>query len=218
MNRALVDLFFLHIVFANLLVGGRLVSSHDQVLHRFGMGVTLTGLAYIAWALAAIIRPTNLDAWVAVGVVPLMAAFIVLFSSWLMLQPKKWRVPALVVAGLAAIAFFVIRTFVLPSHPYFSSEGLFFFNPDPTVKVLYIVAIAIVAFPAIERAASRLDLRGGGPLFKALFLAVALCSVVLLASDNATVLQINGWALSGVLLVLWVRFGVRGVGAAAKPA
>jgi hypothetical protein len=133
MNRALVDLFFLHIVFANLLVGGRLVSSHDQVLHRFGMGVTLTGLAYIAWALAAIIRPTNLDAWVAVGVVPLMAAFIVLFSSWLMLQPKKWRVPALVVAGLAAIAFFVIRTFVLPSHPYFFG-GTLLLQPRPNCQ------------------------------------------------------------------------------------
>jgi hypothetical protein len=211
MNDLLVDLFFVNIVVANLVLGARMAMNPNAVLKRFGIGLLCFGVAYAIWSAAAVVRPHDLESWVTAGVVPLLCGFLVLIASWVLEQPQRWRTPALVAAAVATVGFFVLRTAILPSHAFFSSEGLLFFNPDPLVKALYLALIAILGLPSIERAATHLGFANDGPMFKALFITVLLCSMILLANDNPIVLQIDGWVLSATYLVLWVRFGVLGL-------
>jgi hypothetical protein len=196
-----VALFFIHNVLATLFIGMKLKSHKDPVFKDFGMGLLLTGVAFAIWTAAVLFKPANLDLFVTVGAF----FFIISLMSFLAagLQRVANRSSLMTVGFVVALLLFILRTFVYPSNPSFSPEGLFFFNVQPIVQILYIFGLALTVLPATYALANKISNSYYSRLFEYGFIIQVMGGILLLTSTNITVLYINGWIIGLTYLVMW---------------
>ena len=197
-----VLIFFLHNVLATLLLGIKFRSRDDPVLKNFGVGLILNSIAFAVWSAAVFMRPANLELYITVGVLFFIASLVTFLVAGTQNIAEHDRRSLLVFGVIVAVVLFWIRTFVYPSEPGFSAEGLFFFNPHPIVQVIYIFGLAITVLPAIDALASRFR-DGYAMLVHYGFIVQVMAGVILLTSTNPLVLYIDGWVIGIVYLLLW---------------
>jgi len=198
----LVVLFFLHNVFATLILGFKLRGRSDSVLRNFGSALILNGVAFAVWSVAVAMMPKNLELFVAIGSLFFIVSLITFLSAGLQNVSASNRKILLLTGSVVAVVLFLIRTFIYPSEPGFSPEGLFFFNPHPVVQVIYIFILALTALPAIDALASKFT-QPYASLVRYGFIAEVMGGLILITSTNTLVLYIDGWIIGSIYLLLW---------------
>lgn len=174
---------------------------------NFGFGLAAFSLAFLAWGAIVAIQPSeNLDVYVTLGVLPFVAGFLLLVSSatfdWL---PKnRTLVMSIAVAFLAAL--FVLRTFVYPSAPSFSENGLIYFHAEPIVQLMYVLAFAGGFMTALQVVSRHIDHRLTAALTRIFFNLVTICGVVLLVSTDDKMQELNGLLMLAGLVGLLVVY------------
>lgn len=197
-----VALFFIHSTVAPFLLGWKFTTRNNAVLKKFGIGLMLNGAAFLIWSVAVFLKPENLSTWTSAGAVPLMGAFLYYLAAGTNHLEQSTRNRAIGGGVLMLLVLFVLRTFIYPSQPYFSEDGLFFFNVMPQAVALYIFVLSSAAFPAISAVAKRMTpryaiiVRGG-------FIAEVMGAIILIISYDTILLYINGWVISIAYVVLW---------------
>ena len=205
-----VILFFLHNVFATVILGGKFVSRRDSVTKNFGIALILDGIAFAIWSAAVALKPANLETYVTIGVVFFIASLVMFLNAGTQNISPSARRPLLVVGAVVGAVVFYLRAFVYPSAPSFSAEGLFFFNPHPIVQMLYIFGLALTALPAIDALASKFR-SGYSALIRYGFIAEVVGGVILITSTNmgntnSAALNLTGWIIGLVYFLLWTTF------------
>jgi hypothetical protein len=205
----LVLLFFAHSTLATFLLGWKLAGQKDASLKNFGYALVLNGLAFAIWSAAVILRPADLALWTGAGAFPFMGTLLFLISSSTVRLDRNLRNRWLG-AGVALVAvLFILRSFVYPSQPYFSDEGLFFFNVQPVATAVYLFALSAAAFPAIRAIGQKMK-TAYAPYVEAGFITLVLGGFLLLVSTDLMLLYINGWVMGLTYFVLWVSLVFQG--------
>ena len=146
--------------------------------------------------------PKNLELFVAIGSLFFIVSLITFLSAGLQNVSASNRKILLLTGSVVAVVLFLIRTFIYPSEPGFSPEGLFFFNPHPVVQVIYIFILALTALPAIDALASKFT-QPYASLVRYGFIAEVMGGLILITSTNTLVLYIDGWIIGSIYLLLW---------------
>ena len=124
----LVPAYFIQIVVGTAILAWWFLSRKDKVLKTFGLGMAGYSLGTAAWTLLVLTKPDDLQFLILAGAVPfLLAHFAYAKVAYKNLDFTKTSLLSLIVAGTIA-GTFIFRTFLYPSEPYFSSEGLLFFG------------------------------------------------------------------------------------------
>lgn len=202
MINPLVVSFFLHNVLATLLLGFKFRGRSDAVLKNFGSALILNGIAFAIWSAAVVMRPQNLELFITIGTLFFIASLITFLSAGLQNINESTRRTLLLTGFVVAVILFLIRTFVYPSQPGFSPEGLFFFNPHPIVQIIYIFGLALTALPAIDALASKFA-QPYSSLVRYGFIAEVMGGFILITSTNTFFLYIAGWIIGIVYFLLW---------------
>ena len=199
----LIFLFFLHTTLATFLLGFKFMRRKDPVFKYFGSGLMLNAIAFAIWSVVVLLQPENLEPYVTIGVVFFLISLITYLLSGIQKMDKSIR-RYISWGGLLVISvLFVLRIFVYPSNPGFSSEGLFFFDPHPIIQILEIFGLALVALPAINVLASKFTQPSYSVLVRYGFIIQVMGAIILITSTNNTLLYIAGWVIGIVYLLLW---------------
>lgn len=198
----LVVLFFLHNVLATAYLGSKFYSNKDKILKSFGTALLLNCIAFAIWSYAVVTRPDNIQTYVTVGVIFFIGALLFFLNTGTQNLKPKLRQYVLVGGLLIALFLFIIRTFIYPADPYFSSEGFFFFNIQPIAQMIYIFALLISLIVAVTAVASRF--RGYyGNLLRFCFLIEVAGGIALITTKDAQVLYLTGWIMGIAYSALW---------------
>ena len=206
MNTSVL-LFFIHNVLATLLLGGKFATRPNPVFKNFGFALLIEAVAFAIWSAAVILRPENLEQYVSIGTAVLIVSLLFLLAAGTqnLSSAKRWIllvVGAIVGAGI----FYTGSLTAYPSLPGFSPEGFFFFNVHPLLQVLYILALALTAFPAIDAVASKFN---GiyAVLVRYGFIIEVAGGIVLITAMSTNVsapaLYLVGWVIGIVYFALW---------------
>lgn len=207
MNTSVL-LFFIHNVIATALLGRKFYMHSDAVLKNFGIALLLDGVAFAIWSYAVYARPANLEQYVSFGVIFFLASLIFLLMSGTHHLGTSHR--STIIGGgivIAAIIFY-LRSYVYPSSPEFSVEGFFFFNPHPTLQMLYVLGLALAALPAIEMVASKFKKPMYATLVRYGFIIEVVGGIILITSTNSgsanvEALYLTGWLIGVTYFILW---------------
>ena len=201
MNLLVVS-FFLHNVLATLVLGVKFRSRSDSVIKNFGSAIILNSVAFGIWSVAVLMMPQDLELFITIGTLFFIASLITFLSAGLQNSNESNRKMLLLAGSVAAVIIFFMRTFIYPSQPGFSPEGLFFFNPHPIVQIIYIFALALTALPAIDALASKFT-HPYSSLLRYGFIAEVMGGIILITNVDTLVLYIAGWIMGFVYFVLW---------------
>lgn len=199
----LVVIFFLHNVVATLLLGSKFIGRRDLVFKKFGAGLILNSIAFAIWSIAVITVPQNLEFYITIGTVFFIASLVFYLDAGNSGLKQSKRNLLLLMGTIAAFFIFILRTFVYPSNPGFSSEGLFFFNPQPIVQLIYIFGLTLTALPAIDALADKFGHSAYSYLVRYGFIAEVMGGLMLIISADTIVLYITGLITGIVYLTLW---------------
>ena len=206
--EALVTLFFIASTAAAVLVGATFARLGPRPFRSFGLGLTSSGVAFAIWTIAVITKPEgSLGGWVTVGVFFFFAALVLFALSWVSELPDEQRTIALLV-GAAWVVGVVVLRIVYPSHPDFSENGLFFFNPHGSVAAFEIFGLTAGMLPAVFRLAGRLKTRDA-LVAKVSFVTLVVGGVLLISSHDEVLLNFDGWAMGLAFLALLYSFVAR---------
>lgn len=198
----LVPLFFVVGTGAMWFLASRFLSAKGATFRHFGTGLALYGAAFAVWGLAVLVKPADLDAMTTVGVIPFALAH--LFFLMACTEKTKASTRSLILLGglgyLAAL--FLIRTFIYPSAPGFSENGLFYFNAQPPVIALYILAFAASLLPAINAVTQQMKDKVLKNVSQIGFTIAAIGGIVLVTSVDDSLQTINGWVTGLTYVVL----------------
>lgn len=189
------------------LLSARFLSAKKAPYTNFGFGMAAFALAFLAWGVIVGIQPTDsLELYMTLGVLPFVAGFLFLVSSatydWL----AKNRNLAMVFAVAFLVALFVLRTFVLPSDPGFSENGLIYFNAQPLIELMYVLAFAGGFMTSLQVVSREIKHRLTAALTRIFFNLVVVCGVILLVSRNDELQQFNGVLMLSALIGLAVVY------------
>ena len=204
----LVLLFFVHNVVATAVIGNAFKKRMDSEVRDFGIALLLNALAFAIWTAAVIMNPGSLGLYVTIGAIPFIVSLIYMFRSGASSMSPEKRSSLTMVVAVLAVLIFIVRTYVFPSEPMFSAEGLFFFNLHPVVQVLYIFALSLAAFPAIGAVAAKLNTKYASLMKYGLGAEVA-GGIILITTTDVLALNITGWVIGIVYLVLWTTVAFR---------
>lgn len=199
----LVVAFFLHNVLATLLLGFKFRGRADSVFKNFGSSLILNGVAFTVWSVAVVLKPQNLEVYITIGALFFVASLVTFLAAGIQNVNESQRRSLLFVGSIVAVALFLARTFMYPSEPGFSPEGLFFFNPHPIVQFIYIFGLALTALPAIDALANKFGSSVYSHLVRYGFIAEVMGGIILITSTNTLVLFVAGWIIGTVYLILW---------------
>ena len=206
-----VPLFFVTGAAAMWFLAYRFMSAKDAVFRHFGTGLALYGVAFAIWSIAVLAKPTNLEALTTLGVIPFAAAHL----FYLMASTEKVKASnrSLVIFGgiTYLVALFLLRTFVYPSHPGFSENGLFYFHAQPPVIALYIGAFAASLLPAINAVCQAMKDKQLKLISQIGFTVAAIGGIVLVTSYDDNLQTINGWIMGITYLALLTTFAKKKV-------
>lgn len=197
----LVLLFFIQNVALTALLGYKFVSTKDSIFRNFGIALLLNSVAFAIWSLAIIQQAADLNQYVTAGAIFFISSLVFLLLAGTQGLKAGTKTGILTTAVGAGIMLFYIRTFVYPSSPYFSPEGLFFFNLHPMVQMLYILGLSIAAFPAIEVVAAKFK-NPTSYFVRYGFIIEVVGGIILITSTNVAALNILGWIMGTTYLVL----------------
>lgn len=177
--------------------------SNKASVKRFATGMLLTGVAFAVWSYAVITKPDDLLPPVDLGLAFLVVGLLFYVSA----ATASFSPRSQGMLWAAAIAYVIILWAVRsanPSNPGFSADGLFFFNPDPVVKVMEIILISVCAIPAAFAVARDLGkkLATTGSALVSSMLALVIGGILLLSSTESAVLYLTGWAMGVAFLTL----------------
>lgn len=175
-----------------------------------GRALMLTGLSFAIWSAAVITKPagTTLNFWVSAGALIFIGALVFFTKAAVSSLPAAQQQLALTGAVVYAVVLWFVRL-ALPSHPGFSADGLFFFQPHDVVKFMYVVLMVLVILPAIHKTAE--DIRSKdvftAQMFSAALTANMIGGILLLVSVmnvQDTLMYLVGWgmAVAQVLMLL----------------
>ncbi len=194
-----VAIFFAVNVVAAALIGGRFLSKSDPVFKYFGIGLLFDALAFAFWTIGYINSSLLLNC-VTLGAISLLVSLVLFLYASLQNHSATDRILGTVLGIVVVIAIFMIGRYS-PNFAYISPEGLLFFNLTPLVQMLYVFALAFTFLPLTDLVASRL----GSPysaLVRYGFIAQFVGGIMLIMSKDVQVLNITGWIIGIVYLVL----------------
>jgi hypothetical protein len=205
MNTSVV-LFFLHTVVATLIVGGLFAKRPEPVFRSFGVAILLDAIAFIIWTIPVVTEVQNLPQYVSIGTMFFIASLVFLLKAGTEGMNASARRLLLAFGILVGAGiFFTGGLAQFPSTPAFSDAGLFFFNVHPLLQALYILALALTAFPAIEAVVSKFQ-GGYATLLRYGFIAEVAAGVILITASSAgdaLAAYVAGWVIGFVYLILW---------------
>ncbi|MFC1622718.1 hypothetical protein ACFL1Y_01870 [Patescibacteria group bacterium] len=202
MNNS-VALFFIHTTIATFLLGIKFVIRKDSAFKYFGIGLILNAVAFAFWTVVVFLQPENIKPLVTAGVIFFLFSLFAYFVSSIQKMDKSIRNYIMWSGLIGIIILFILRIFVYPSNPGFSSEGLFFFNPHPIIQALEIFGLAMIALPAVSNLASKFSNPGHSALMHYGFIVQVMGAIILIASTNNTLLYVAGWVIGIGYLILW---------------
>jgi hypothetical protein len=197
----LVLLFFLHTTVALALLGGRFLIRGGAFASYFGIGLLLDSGAFAAWG-GALVAPDNLPILVTIGAILALISFVFFLKSGLADLPSSLQSGAVAAGAVFVAATFVAGRYVFPTPKFISEEGFLFFNLHPFVQMMYITALVLAAFPAIEKAGT-LFREGNSTLVKFLLAIQVVGTIVLITNVDTLSLLVVGWCMGLAYLALW---------------
>jgi len=200
----LVPAFFIQMVLGTGILAWWFISRKDKILKTFGLGLAGYAAGLAAWSLLVLTKPDNLQPLILAGAIPfLLAHFAYAKVAYKNIDFTKTSLLTLVVAG-TIVATFAVRTFLYPSEPYFSGEGLLFFGLHPLSVAFYIATISLTFLPAIAVVTSHLKKGALKGVMQVGLTTLYINSIILVSGKDDTLLLINGVVMTTALLVLWV--------------
>lgn len=197
-----VLLFFLHNILATALLGYKFVRSKDPVFKNFGIALLLDSAAFAVWSAAVVLNPVNLDQFVTVGAAFFIASLVFLLVTGTQKISASTRGLLVILGVIGGVALFFARTFLYPSAPAFSPEGLFFFHLQPIITMIYIFGLTLTALPAVDAVASKFE-HSYAALVRYGFIVEIAGGIVLITTVDTQVLYIIGWLMGAAYLALW---------------
>lgn len=204
-----VPLFFIAGTGAMFFLAYRFLSAKGAVFRNFGTGLALYGAAFGIWSLVVLTKPSDLEIITTLGVVPFALAhiFFLLVSTEKVKASKR---SLLLFGALAYLAvLFLLRTFIYPSAPSFSTNGLFYFNAHPAVVALYIGAFAATLLPAINVVSQKIKDSTLRTISQIGFTIAAIGGIVLVTSVDDDLQTINGWVMGVTYAVLLAAYAFK---------
>ncbi|MFM6980849.1 MAG: hypothetical protein ACKOWE_05545 [Micrococcales bacterium] len=186
----------------------RFASAKKAPYTHFGFGLAAFSLAFLVWAYIVISVPSAemLSTLMTVGVVPFVAGFLLLVSSATYDWKSSNRTLILSIAVVFLVGLFVLRTFVLPSEPAFSDNGLIYFNADPIIELMYVLAFAGGFMTSLQVVSRSISDRLTAALTRIFFNVVVVCGVILLVSHDDVLQNYNGYLMLAGLVGLLVVY------------
>lgn len=203
-----VVLFFLLGSGIFALLGFKFYALKVNPFKDFGIGIALFGLSFMGFAAVVATHPADLGLMMSLSVLPFVAGFIALVSSATFNWQKNTRTMMLGIAIAFLVTLFALRTWVYPSDPGFSENGLVSFHAQPPVLLLYILAFAGGLMTALHVVTSRITQWRQAALTRIFFNLIILGGVILLTSADDNLQYLNSALLTTGflgLLVLYVR-------------
>lgn len=191
---------------AMLFVAWRFIASKQTPLKQFGHGLLAYGLAFATWTYIVATHPANLDLVSTIGVIPFVAGHLLMVNAATHDWQSKNRQLAFGFGGAFLVVLFVLRTWVMPSAPGFSDQGLFYFHADPIVLLMYIVTFAGAFMTALQVVSNRIATRWLAAMTRIGFNMVVLSGAILLAASDENLQYYNGWVMLIGLLMLVVSY------------
>lgn len=200
----LVPLFFIQMAVGTGILAWWFLTRKEKTLKTFGLGMAGYSAGLAAWALLVLTKPEDLKPLILVGAVPfLLAHFAYAKVAYKNINFAKTSFLTLVVAGTIA-ATFIVRTFLYPSEPYFSDDGLLFFGLHPASSAFYIATIAMTFLPAIIVVGNILKKGILKNVMQVGLITLFINAIILVSSQSDTLLLINGYVMSIALLAVWL--------------
>lgn len=204
-STLLVPAFFVQVVFGTSVLAWWFLSRKDATLKTFGLGMAGYSLGMASWTLLVLLKPDDLQPLIVAGAIPFLLAHLAYAKvAYKNLDFTKTSILSLLVAGTIA-GTFIVRTFIYPSEPYFSSDGLLFFGLHPISIAFYIATISLTFLPAISVVASHLKRGSVRSVMQVGLTTLYINSIILVSSNDGTLLFINGVVMTSTLLVLWIK-------------
>lgn len=189
------------------LLSARFLSAKKAPYKNFGFGLGAFALAFLVWGVIVGVQPTeSLELYMSLGVLPFVAGFLFLVSAATYDWIAENRNLAMVFAVAFLLALFVLRTFVLPSSPGFSENGLIYFNAQPLVELMYVLAFAGGFMTSLQVVSREIKHRLTAALTRIFFNLVVVCGVILLSSDDDVLQAYNGVLMLAALIGLAVVY------------
>ena len=205
MTNTNVFIFFLVGALSLAFVAYRYFSGKAHAFRMFGAGLALLAVAFGVWSVIIATNPSDLHPLTTAGVIPFGLANLFFVAAGTSDFGPRARGILLTVAAVVLAGLFVARTFVWPSEPSFSKEGLFYFNANPVAILLYVVVFAGALMPAVHIVSLHTGARQTAIFTRLFFNLVTLSAVVLLVVENNDELQnLNGYVLLAGLIGLVV--------------
>ena len=172
----------------------------DKLLRMFGFGMAGYAAGLLLWTVLIFVQPGNLQPLALAGAIPFLLAHLVYAKvAYGHLGGLRTKLMLALVLALI-VGTFVVRTFIYPSEPYLSDQGLLFFGLHPLAIAFYIATISLTFLPAISIACSRIKRGGVRNALQAGLTALFITEIILASSDNEILLAINGVAMTLALL------------------
>ncbi len=205
-----VPLFFVAGTLAMWFLAYRFWSAKGAVFKNFGIGLALYGLAFAVWSLAVFFK-TNIEALTSLGVVPFAIAHL-FFLTASTEKVKASKRTFLLFLGIAyLVVLFLLRTIVYPSDPGFSDDGLFYFNAQPPVIMLYVIAFAGSLLPAINVASREIKDKLLRNVSQFGFTVLSIGGIILVTSVDDNLQTINGWVMGLTYVTLLAVYATKKV-------
>ena len=204
-NAGVVGFFITGAVISAFL-GWRFAAGPEPVFRHFGLGLLCFAAAFAVWSAIVWVQPDDLQLWSTAGVAVLLPGYLFFLSAaarnW---QPRSRNL--LFGGALAYLAvLFIVRTFLLPSEPAFSKDGLFYFNAEPIVQLMYVISFVGAALPAVYSVARSLSVPWLSRATMFCFNLIVVCGVVLLTSYDDELQTYNGYLMGIAFLALFAIY------------
>ena len=194
--------FFLFGTFSFAVLSVFYLKQKDAPFRLFGLALVLIALAFAVWSYVVYARPANLELITTIGVAPFVLAFGVLFAVSASSLKGKHKIFVYIFSALFVTLFALLRVFFYGSNPAFDDKGFFYFNADPVILYLYVLAISFSILPAVYvlgRQIKNITLR---IVMELGFTLIAIGTIVLIISYDDWLQVINGWGMIIVLIIL----------------
>ncbi len=204
LSNLIVDLFFIHATLATGIIAWYFLTKKKKVFKDFGWGMLGYSLGLASWTVLVITRPNDLKPLIIIGVIPFLLGAL----AYARAASDKFPINGntlLTLVLLLIVATFVTRTYFYPSDPYFSSKGLLFFGLAPVPIALYIATISVTFLPAIRAVIASMKDKVMKSVLGVGLTVLYVCSIILISSNDNTLLLINGVVITVSLLVIWVK-------------
>lgn len=174
---------------------------------NFGIGLAMIGLAFLGWGAIVAMRPEDLANMMALAILPFVLGFIFLVRAATFNWKKSNQMLILIIALVFLAVLFALRTWVYPSEPGFSENGLLYFHANNLVLLMYVLAFAGAFMPALHVVTTRIKIWRQAALGRIFFNLIVLGGVILMVSMDDEMQTLNSLILGAGFIGLLANFG-----------